>query len=534
MRLVNGLPPSNASIYRGYPRDADVRTRVRSTTVIVMLPGDKIPLRNVTHDAVVVVPGIMGSQLTDGASGRVLWGLRDLKWWARAWARNDGMDELALTPQELEQLHSGTYSTPSARVRATGLLECAVALPVLGGVEPYGKLVRQLQTIVAHPAALLTFAYDWRLPVRFNTGELAKAIRAHLDNWRKNPASHGGSGAPKADGPAQLVIVAHSMGGLVARGLSLIPGATDDVRAIVTLGTPFYGSVKAAVLLNRGDGSPIPLPNQHLAAAAATMPGVYDLLPTYRCLLTDDTTRGVQRSPGLDDVVRLIPSDVTALGADANLADKSFSWHDQLAQAPITGHRAFVGTHQPTLQSMRLEAGVVRADERYFRWSSDYLQRDQYGQPETIDEGGDGTVFRYAATPQGFTAIETAQQHGALAKSTEMLRNISNAITNRGGLGIKLGAGELGLRIPDIVHPGISFDVVVTGADDPAAVECVVERPIGEWKAERVAGPTMSRRRDGGEGLTANTRIPEPGLYRILVKTGGSDPVSQLVLCLPD
>ena len=40
---------------------------------------------NVSQDAVVVVPGIMGSALRDTTTGRPLWGLRP-DWYARTWA----------------------------------------------------------------------------------------------------------------------------------------------------------------------------------------------------------------------------------------------------------------------------------------------------------------------------------------------------------------------------------------------------------------------------------------------------------------
>ena len=36
---------------------------------------DEVLYPDRTHDAVVVIPGIMGSELRDGTSGSVLWGL---------------------------------------------------------------------------------------------------------------------------------------------------------------------------------------------------------------------------------------------------------------------------------------------------------------------------------------------------------------------------------------------------------------------------------------------------------------------------
>ena len=49
---------------------------------------------------------------------------------------------------------------------------------------------------------------------------------------------------------AKVVLTAHSMGGLVARCFAETMGGAPTVRQTITLGTPFFGAVKAAYLLN--------------------------------------------------------------------------------------------------------------------------------------------------------------------------------------------------------------------------------------------------------------------------------------------
>jgi hypothetical protein len=66
------------------------------------------------------------------------------------------------------------------------------------------------------------------------------------------------------------------------------------VRATVTLGTPFFGASKAVLLLGSGRGSPVPLPRARVRRLAVTLPGVYDLLPSYRCV-SDGSTTAVPR-----------------------------------------------------------------------------------------------------------------------------------------------------------------------------------------------------------------------------------------------
>jgi hypothetical protein len=264
------------------------------------------------------------------------------------------------------------------------------------------------------------------------------------------------------------------------------------------------------------------MPHRRLRAVAATMPGVYDLLPTYRCLHATDAT-------GVEDVVRFTPAHLAAAGGDRELAEAALAHHDRLETVELVGHRAVVGVAQRTWQSLRLNAGTVLAEEKSYRWDGEDLLRDGYGRPLHTDDRGDGTVHRYAAAPLGMQMVPLAQQHGALASSSEAADVVCAVLTDRGPLGIKLGAGEVGLDVPDLITAGEPFDVVVTGEDDPAAVTCRVH---DAGTGEQVAAPRLGANRDGA-GLTVQIRLGEPGLFRVAVTTGGSAPVSQLVLATP-
>ena len=119
---------------------------------------------NVSQDAVVVIPGIMGSALRDTTTGQPLWGLRP-DWYARAWAGRETLRALMLTDDE----RAGRIG----RVEATGLLRFPAFSPVLAGFEPYTTLCDRIRAMVASPKAVLEFGYDWRLPVAYNASRLA-------------------------------------------------------------------------------------------------------------------------------------------------------------------------------------------------------------------------------------------------------------------------------------------------------------------------------------------------------------------------
>ncbi|MGH3625402.1 MAG: hypothetical protein ACRDQ5_27080, partial [Sciscionella sp.] len=199
---------------------------------------------DVSQDAVVVIPGIMGSTLVDTVTGDTLWGLDRLGWYRQAWTSGESLRALG--------------NREPGRIVARGLLRFPAWAP-LGNFEPYTTLIRGLHTMVAHPDAVLEFGYDWRLPVLDNARLLARAAHAHLTAWRAHPTHDHARRISPDERPAQLVLVAHSMGGLLARALPLVEGTNDshgdvpaltpDIRATITLGTPFEGAAKVAVIL---------------------------------------------------------------------------------------------------------------------------------------------------------------------------------------------------------------------------------------------------------------------------------------------
>lgn len=457
---------------------------------------------HLSQDAVVVIPGIMGSELKDTTTDQPIWGLRP-SWYARAWASREVLRALMLTDDE----RAGRIG----RVAATGLLRFPAFSPVLAGFEPYTTLCDRIRrTMVASPKAVLEFAYDWRLPVEYNASRLAAEAVKHLARWRACP-EHEEARRVRPDGrPAQLVLVAHSMGGLLCRALSLISGATDDVRATITLGTPFDGAAKAAVLLSSGRG--IPLPRRRLRRLAATLPGLHDLLPMYRCVDQGDEVR------------RLIPADVAALGGDAELARAAQESHARLAQVRLAGHRAVVGTQQPTVSSLQLRDGVVRELHHSFQLNSDdEFVRDPDGILVRVLRGGDGTVPWNSAKPDDVEPVPLAQQHGSLASADEAISPVSSIIIEQDA-GPRLGEGDIGLQLPDVVPPGTEWAVTVTGVEAHVATCTVTDLQTGLVVDYH---QTLHCRDDQ---VQATVSLPEPGLFRIVVAGSGTTPVSQLVM----
>jgi pimeloyl-ACP methyl ester carboxylesterase len=477
-------------------------------------------VREHTLDAIVVVPGAMGSALNDEQRG-LIWGFTNPKTYLTLWGPEAGMALLALTPAELDAIAEGTYDPKTARVKPAGLIRFSAFAPLTGGFEPYTSLVRALKDAAAHPDAVLTFAYDWRLPVRLNSQVLAKAMRQHLQQWRAHPEHAAARRYHPEQRDAGIILVAHSMGGLVARGLAdtTIENGFENVRQVITLGTPFLGSVAAAVMLERGEGAPIALPRNRLRDVARTMPGLYDLLPRNRCVLT--------RQDHLDEVVALTTQDVVAIGGDPHLAAASQSYFETAQATTLPGHRIVEGIVQPTWQSLQIRAGTVDpAYVSYHRYADDTLMRDEIGRAQPFDDQGDGTVWRYAARPEGSLEkpVPIAQQHGALASSGETIKTVVGLVTDQ-GLGVRLGGGDLGLQLPDMAVIGSPFTVMVTGEADPSRVEC---RVVDLSTNECVRRPLL--RSDGETKLADTLSLSEEGLYRVEIKGESGDPVTRILM----
>lgn len=145
---------------------------------------------NDAHPHVVVVPGILGSQL----------GL----------ARRPPLpnDVLWLDPIDIQV----------GRLRLLSLDAGAPIIP-LGGVH-YSYLKLRLRLRVAG-FAVTVHDYDWRLAIEESAARLAERLRARRER--------------------RLAIVSHSMGGLVSRAALALPG-TGHVERVLMLGTPNQGS----------------------------------------------------------------------------------------------------------------------------------------------------------------------------------------------------------------------------------------------------------------------------------------------------
>ncbi|MDR2381512.1 MAG: hypothetical protein LBE08_10160, partial [Bifidobacteriaceae bacterium] len=316
-----------------------------------------------SNDAVIIVPGIMGSVLVDADSGEEIWNPSPgrLFGWLTPQAR-DTIERLRVTDEEL----GGRVQ----RVKPAGLIQAPVWAPFLRGLMPYTGLIANLRR---HPALDATtpvvgFAYDWRLDIDSAARRLGRTVADCLQKWSGSAAElrlreQTGHGEPGGVG-----IVAHSTGGLVVRSLLRMAAAgelgpdsktvAEGIRRIVTLGTPFHGSSKAVAMLARtshagrlralfrtanGVGRVL----DQLGHVAVTMPGIYDLLPDYPCIVD---RHGAVR-PLADRYLK-------SRGADAVLLAAARRRRTANAATAMGCHSRVVGGGQPTPMLIDASSGA--------------------------------------------------------------------------------------------------------------------------------------------------------------------------------
>ena len=125
---------------------------------------------------------------------------------------------------------------------ATRLIPDLHVIPGLWSpIKGYGALAEMFHSRFAmtvpereKPANFIEFPYDWRLSNAVSARRLAKAVVPALERWRKTSPD------------AKLVLVCHSMGGLVARWFLEMLGGAELTRTLITIATPYQGALKAA------------------------------------------------------------------------------------------------------------------------------------------------------------------------------------------------------------------------------------------------------------------------------------------------
>lgn len=481
---------------------------------------------------IVVVPGIGGSVLED-AKGRAVWG--------DARRRVVGLlaDPGRLSLSESPSLHP------------VALMPSAGCLPPFR-LHGYSSLVRGLRnglgvdrpvrvdTVTTLPgyqrdlsADVVLFPYDFRLGVRAAGERLAAEIAARVD------------GLSAQQRVRRVIVVGHSMGGLVARYWAGLPGQAALCRAVVTVGTPHLGAPKAAdwVVNGAGLGSALVKATTRSLLDGVTdvlrgWPAVYDLLPTYRAVL-DETGPGTPVPRFVAELVGRVDGGFVADRAFAAGVRAAGELHDEISRAwseqePLLRPAVipFLARDHGTPNATFLRDGRLEVTDEDPHWQPNAGWR------------GDGTVPAIAAMPaelQRQRELEhpVTHRHTPMASAGSVVRSV-RALTGDDGpvRGDAEEGARLGLDLDDAALVGEPVPVrarlvrragrSTTGGSPTDGSTTVIDLQARHVEvsllvepADGSLAPVRVSMEPDGDGWTAGFAPPTAGAWRVTVEAAG-------------
>jgi pimeloyl-ACP methyl ester carboxylesterase len=292
--------------------------------------------------------------------------------------------------------------------------------------------------------------YDWRKSV---SDSASNYLKPWIDRARRRA------------GTRKVILVGHSMGGLVARSYIQSRAYANDVERLITLGTPHRGSSNAYYAWGDGDmradanvrvvfdvylwylrhAHPFQTELSRLRTMRTQVPGVRDLLPIDGYLLND----GAPATPKQ-------PTTLVERNLVGELLNQSDALDTLFGRVPVT---TITGVGFPTIRSI-VVAGPPLPPESPPRYPDGAPVRDE------LNPDGDGTVLRLSAQlahPQARnTPAISGAGHGALPDHPAVLSHVFD---------------ELGLPAPTLGAAPATEPRLVIMTASPVTMD--IETPAG-------------------------------------------------------
>lgn len=438
-------------------------------------------------EVVIVLPGIMGSELWDGDE--------------RVWPGTFG--ELGEN-HDMAQLLKPDLRVGDILRRVLGFKAYKALIDAL---EDWGFSER------GRPPTLYTCPYDWRKDAALAADTLAALIERIVN-------AHGRA--------VEIDLLGHSMGGLISRyylesGRYRGRAGHDRVKRLVTLATPHYGT-PVALLGALGLHRTFFLSEAQVRRLAndENFPALYQVMPpaTHPFVWDDDP------AARLAPVATFEPAERRALGLSEANMDAAAAFHgglDLTRRPPGVEYFFVCGVDHDTICEVRVrrQDGALTVTE---------YERD--------DDAGDGTVPAWsAAHPEIRTVAAGAHEHNMIYKDREVQRVLA-AVLGRAGA-FRLEARPHALDAYPRTRLGLREAVVAAGTPSSAIV--VFDTPIAALEAEvtltqvvdraakRLAAPMVAARLPlvyrgpAIDRLAIRLSAPaEPGLYRVALVPEGT------------
>lgn len=326
---------------------------------------------------IVFIPGIMGSRLCEKTGGKaVIWG-----------------DSNSYLEKRLKKLKLGTDETLSTTdLMPCGIIREVVIIPHIWEQTYYSPVLDVLKN-VRNNQRVLEFDYDWRFSNKENAVKLRDKITGLI------------SAGEKVD------IVAHSMGGLIARIYIQELGGANHTHALITMGTPHRGSALMFQRLKEGlDNWPDGLSGGLglIRSTILSFRSMYEMLPAYSecCFLSRrDGSRVVLQDlnvydPAVWQRFGWLPSEYRDEPGKRFLAN-------QLSRA---GEIAAM-MRRPVYPDGDKRPVVAIASAKMSTWSRVFFDAGTGEILEPIKRPGDGTVLLFSASNAAILSAPSFNEH---------------------------------------------------------------------------------------------------------------------------
>lgn len=469
------------------------------------------------RDIVVILPGITGSVLQK--EGKDVWAVSGQAAWQAFSTLGDSLQWLKLEGDDpdAEYLDDG--------IKATRLANDAHLVPGLVKIDGYtttARLITDYFEVIPgdiredKPANFFKFPYDWRRDNRVNAKLLKKYLDLRLKQWRENTGIK----------DAKVILMAHSMGGLVSRYYIEVLEGWRDCKALITFGTPYRGSLNAVNFLANGYKKRF----LDLTEVMRSFPSVYQLMPIYKMLQIDKEYHRIAEAPvELPYIIKERAED--ALKFHREIEDAVNRHQNDAAYLKSYKIIPIVGTKQTTFQSANLADGKLT------------ISLDLPTGIDLLLGDGDGTVPYLSAIPielsSEYRETYISEQHGSLQNNDKVLGQLLERLKGMQVIGLDNIRDPFDVEVSPKAaeQPAISLtldDLYL--ADEAIEVRAKIlntDKDNGQLKAkiEPVSGEGKSLNVDfqeqNGEWVLTLGDLDQ-GLYRLKVqtaKTGAQAPV---------
>jgi pimeloyl-ACP methyl ester carboxylesterase len=492
------------------------RTTLRRVTLTLCLvlslwvTVDRKPALAAPDRPVVFIPGMVGSKLCVRGTNTVVWGER---------SSLENFSRLAL-PAE--------YDPGTLLHEPCGIID-SIALLGPWRIHQYDDLFETFKSLqFVEKKNLFVFAYDWRLSNKINADNLEKFIAGNIPT-------------------GEFDIVAHSMGGIVAKLWLARASSKSRVKRLITLGTPFLGSAAALRTIDSGWGFWANLAANGLDGIRQTMltfPSVYELLPSYANCCEYVTSAPPSEyfdifDPQVWRRFRWLPTSLSS--------DKGMAW---LASTLATAKAISLVRIAQDVRLVPIGNSLIETP-----WRILFNKLD--GKPiKYINRGGDGTVYYMSAAngqrddlrvslvehqrlfaDQSARSALTIVLEGGQEMTAGSLTNIRSQLTTADGQLVSLTSVHYEIRSP-VAHPSEENELVLDLAGEERLARVNLSNLTAYLEGEKtpLALKLNQARVEGGDGivqLTFSYRTPKDiGPYSVTVRLPNVADLSDLGLVI--